>query len=395
MATTRRTQLLHAGRQAHGTRPVNPPLMRASTIVFDSVAAWRAVRKERQSRQVLSYGARGTETTFALENALTELEQGHRCKLYPTGLAASACVLLACLRPGDHLLITDAVYPPVRALCADLLQPLGIDCEFYAADGTDVEARLRPQTRLIYAEVPGSTFNEMADLPGLAALARRHGTLLAVDNTWASGWLCNPIALGADIAILAITKYVAGHSDVMMGAAVCNAEAFTRVGPLAESLGMTVSPDDAALALRGLRTLGARLDVHARHALDIARWLQARPEVARVFHPALPDDPGHALWQRDFSGSNGLLTIELHERDGQRRDAFVDALALFGIGTSWGGFESLALPVDPAGARTVRDAPACGACVRLHIGLEDPADLTADLAQAFERALLTGHRGPA
>ena len=377
-----------------GTRPVNPPLMRTSTVVFDSVADWRAAKEKRSTQQVLSYGARGTETTFALENALAELEGGARCKLYPTGLAAAGCVLLACLRPGDHLLVTDAVYQPVRALCAELLQPQGIECEFYAADGSDIERRLRPSTRLIYAEVPGSLFNEMADLPRLAALARRCGALLAVVNTWASGWLFNPLAHGADISILAVTKYIAGHSDVMMGAAVCNERSFARVAKLAEALGQTASPDDAALALRGLRTLGVRLSQHARHALAVAQWLQRRPEVARVFHPALPDDPGHALWRRDFKGCNGLLALELRERSAARRDALVDALQLFAIGASWGGYESLVIPVEPEGARSVSDWSGRGACLRLHVGLEDPADLIADLAQAFDRiAPQAGHEG--
>lgn len=387
MKRSRDTGLVHAGRQAHGsgTRPVNPPLMRTSTVVFDSVADWRAARTKRSTQQVLSYGARGTETTFALENALTELEGGARCKLYPTGLAAAGCVLLACLRPGDHVLVTDAVYQPVRALCDELLRPLGIECEFYAADGSDIEARLRPRTRLIYAELPGSLFNEMIDLPRLAALARRCDALLVVDNTWASGWLFNPLAHGADISILAVTKYIAGHSDVMMGAAVCNQRSFAAVAQLSESLGQTASPDDAALALRGLRTLGVRLAQHARHGLTVAQWLQQRPEVARVFHPALPDDPGHALWRRDFSGSNGLLAIELRDRSPLRRDAFVDALQLFGIGASWGGYESLVIPVEPTAARSVADWSDRGACVRLHVGLEDPADLIADLAQAFDQ----------
>jgi len=388
MKPSRATRLIQAGRPlpGSGARPVNPPVMRASTVVFDTVAQWRAVREARKTEQVLSYGARGTETTFALENALTELEGGWRTRLYPTGLAAAAAVLLACLRPGDHLLITDAVYPPVRDLCAELLQPLGIDCEFYAADGHDAVQRVRPRTRLIYAEVPGSLLNEMADLPALAALAARSGALLAVDNTWASGWLFNPLAHGADISILAVTKYIAGHADVMMGAAVCNRRAFAQVARVSDAMGQTASPDDAALALRGMRTLAARLSLHQRHAMAVAHWLQQRPEVARVLYPALPDDPGYALWRRDFAGANGLLTFELHERSGERRDALVDALQLFGIGASWGGFESLALPVEPGAGRSTGDWPARGRFVRLHVGLEDPEDLIADLAQAFDRA---------
>jgi cystathionine beta-lyase len=392
MTRSRLTRLVQTGRPLHGsgTRPVNPPVMRASTVVFDTVADWRATRELRQTRQVLSYGARGTETTFALENALAELEGGWRAKLYPTGLAAAAAVLLACLRPGDHLLITDAVYQPVRALCAELLQPLGIACEFYAADGSDIAQRLRPETCLVYAEVPGSLFSEMIDLPRLAHLARESGALLAVDNTWASGWLFNPLAHGADISILAVTKYIAGHSDVMMGAAVCNERAYPAVARASEALGQTASPDDAALALRGLRTLGARLRQHEQHALAVAQWLQGAPEVAQVFYPALPDHPGHGLWRRDFSGANGLMALELRERSPQRRDACIDALRLFGIGASWGGFESLALPVEPGSARSVADWSGRGCFVRLHIGLEDPADLIADLAQAFAAAGLAG-----
>ena len=317
------------------------------------------------------------------KNALTQLEGGFRTKLYPTGLAAVATVLLACLRPGQHVLFSDAVYQPVRALCADILIPFGIECEFYAADGRDLEQRLRPNTRLIYAEVPGSLFNEMADLHQIVALAKRNGALVAVDNTWASGWLFNPVAHGADISILAVTKYVGGHSDVMMGAAICNERAFAVLGPFSESLGQTTSPDDAALALRGLRTLGARMAVHERSAVAVTDWLLTQPGVARVFYPALDSDPGHALWKRDFSGANGLLTVEFKSRAIEKRDAFLDALRLFGIGASWGGYESLSIPVDPVSARTVTDWSNRGAMVRLHIGLEDVTDLIGDLAQAI------------
>jgi cystathionine beta-lyase len=386
MKRGRHTGLVHGGRSLHGsgTRPVNPPVMRTSTVVFDTVADWRAARERRRTEQVLTYGARGTETTFALENALSDLEGGWRTKLYPTGLAAAGMVLLACLKPGDHLLVTDAVYQPVRTLCAELMQPTGIECEFYDADGSDLAARVRPNTRLVYAEVPGSLLNEMIDLSQVAEIARRAGALLAVDNTWASGWLFNPLAHGADISILAVTKYIAGHSDVMLGAAVCNERAFAPVGRLAEVMGQTVSPDEAALALRGLRTLGARLELHERHALEVARWLQTRPEVARVFYPALPDDPGHVLWQRDFRGANGLVTIELRDPSAARSERFIDGLRLFGVGASWGGFESLAIPAEPRAARSVTDWSGRGPFVRLHIGLEDPADLIADLAHSFD-----------
>ncbi|MCW8168661.1 cystathionine beta-lyase, partial [Verminephrobacter aporrectodeae subsp. tuberculatae] len=392
MQPTRTTRLLQTGRPpaGQGPRPVNPPVMRASTVVFDSVAEWRAARQQRQTRQVLSYGARGTQTTFALENALSELEKGHRTQLYPTGLAAATQVLMALLRPGEHLLITDAVYAPVRHFCSTWLPALGVDCEFYAADGHDVAARLRPgKTRMIYAEVPGSLLNDMLDLPALAALARSCGAWLAVDNTWASGWLLNPLTLGADISILAATKYIAGHSDLLLGAAVCNERAYPVLAHFSESTGQTVSPDDAALALRGLRTLELRLERHERNALAVAQWLGRQPAVARVFHPALPDDPGHALWKRDFKGGNGLLAVEFHDPDPGRRDRFVDALECFGIGASWGGFESLAVPIDPAALRSVGAWHGRGSFVRLHVGLESPEDLCQDLMQAIVAAQFT------
>ncbi len=384
MKRSRNTALVHPHTgMAAGPRPVNPPVMRASTIVFDTVAQWREARERRKTQQVLSYGARGTATGFALENALSELEGGWRTKLYPTGLAASAAVLMAFLRPGDHLLVTEAVYQPVRNLCAEWLASMRIECDFYRADGADVESLLRPSTRMIYAEVPGSLFLQMTDLPRLAEIARRRDLVLAVDNTWASGWLFNPLAHGADISILAVTKYISGHSDVMMGAAVCNEKTFGPLLRFSEAFGQTSSPDDAALALRGLRTLGVRLAQHERHALAVAQWLEKRPEVAKVMFPALPSDPGYALWQRDFKGANGLLTVELTAALAGCRDRFIDALQIFGVGASWGGFESLAMPIEAASAPGLGDAVDPGRCVRLHIGLEEPQDLIEDLEQAF------------
>lgn len=377
--SSRHTGLVQAGMQsASGPRPANPPVMRASTIVFDTVAQWRDARERRKTAQVLSYGARGTTTTFALENALTELEGGYRTKLYPSGLAAATAVLLAVLRPGDHLLVTEAAYQPVKSLCADWLKTWGVECDFYRADGSNVQSLLRENTRLIYAEVPGSLFHQMLDLPRLAQVARDGDILLAVDNTWASGWLFNPLEHGADISILAVTKYIAGHSDLMMGAAVCNERTFGAVSRFSEATGQTCSPDDAALALRGLRTLGVRLAQHASNAMEVATWLSACPGVSRVMFPALPDDPGHALWRRDFKGANGLLTFELDASLAGQRDQLIDALELFGVGSSWGGFESLAMPIEAAAGE------ASSRCIRLHIGLEDPRDLIEDLQQAME-----------
>jgi cystathionine beta-lyase len=378
------TRLIHSGRyETMGTGPVNPPVMRASTLLFKNVAGWHDARARRNTERLLSYGARGTETAFALEDAITELEGGYRTQLFPTGLAAVGMVFLSYLKPGDHLLITEAVYEPVRELCADFLRAHGIDYTFYAASGRDLQNKLQPNTRMIYAECPGSLVYEMIDLPAVAKLAKAHGALVAVDNTWASGLLYNPIALGADISVLAVTKYIVGHSDVMMGAVVTTEAAWPALARTAVAFGQAASPDDAYLALRGLRTMAARLEMHQRSALEVARWLQRRPEVARVFYPALPEDPGYEIWKRDFTGANGLMSIELAHFTGQQAESFIDALQLFGIGASWGGYESLAIPVYPAKVRNVTDWSDCGPVVRLHIGLEHPGDLIADLEQAF------------
>lgn len=378
------TRLLRAGRPHSGW--VNTPVTRASTYVFDSVAAWRDTRARREQERLPSYGARGTDSTHALEDALVELEQGFRAKLFPTGQAAIVTVLLAYLRAGDHVLVTDAVYEPVRRFCAEHLSRLGIEFSFYAPDGTGLAQLLRPNTRMIYAESPGSLTYEMPDLRSLADLARRHGCWLAVDNTWASGLLCQPLSLGADISILAATKYLGGHADVMMGAVIANPRAWRALERASIDFGQTVGADDAFLVLRGMRSLPLRLAQHARSALHVAKWLQGRAEVARVLCPALPGDPSHAVWLRECSGTNGLLTLEFAADVGEAdMERFIDALDLFGIGASWGGFESLAVPVQLRNARSLPGMPVRGAMLRLHIGLEDPDDLIADLEQAFEQ----------
>lgn len=389
MKLSRTTRLLtrqKTARKFAEPKPVNPPVMRASTLVYKTVADLQATRARRASEQILSYGARGTATTQALEDALTDLEGGVRTQLYPTGLAAIAGVLLAMLKPGDHLLITDAAYTPARSLVNEMLQTMGIDCEFYAADGSDLADRIRPDTRMVYAELPGSLLFEMIDFDKLVNLAKSVGASVVVDNTWASGWLFNPLRRGADVSILAVTKYIGGHSDLVMGAAVCNEAAYQQVGHGAALLGQTCSPDDAYLALRGLRTLASRLALHEQHALEVATWLQAQPQVRQVYCPMLPSDPGHQLWKRDFNGGNGLLTIEFKDPSIEKRDAFVDALLLFAIGASWGSFESLSLPADPQASRSVNQSGTSGAFVRLHVGLESVSDLIADLTQALTKA---------
>lgn len=376
------TRLLRAGRPHRGW--VNTPVTRASTYIYENVQQWRDVRARRDQERLVSYGARGTDSTYALEDALVELEGGYRAKVYPTGQAAIAIVMLAYLKAGDHVLVTDAVYEPVRRFCAEHLSRMGIGFSYYQPDGSDLAERIRPETRMIYAESPGSLVYEMMDLPAVAELARRHGCWLAVDNTWGAGLLYRPLELGADISIIAATKYLGGHADVMMGTVVTNERAWAPLERATVDFGQTVGADDAYLVLRGIRSLPARLAMHARHALRVAEWLQGRGEVARVLCPALPDDPGHALWRRDCRGTNGLLSIEfapgITDDDVAR---MVDAFALFGLGASWGGFESLAIPANMLRARTVADWSGRGAVLRLHIGLEDPEDLIADLEQAM------------
>lgn len=380
------TRLIHAGKQPAyaGGKPVNPPVVRASTVLFDSIAQQREVRARRGTERLFTYGARGNPTNFALEDLVSELEGAYRTRLYPTGLAAIGMALLAYLKPGDHVLLSDSVYEPVRHLAHTFLAPYGIRFTFFAPDGSDVESRIEPATRMVYAECPGSLVYEMCDLPKLAALAKARGLLLAADNTWGSGCQYRPLALGADISIMAATKYLSGHSDVMMGTVATTKEAWQPLAERSDAFGMTVSPDDAYLVLRGARSMGARLAMHEQHALQVAHWLQARAEVAQVFCPALPSHPGHALWLRDCDGTNGLVSFELKApHDMAAAERLVDALELFGIGASWGGYESLAVLADMAKARSVADWSQRGPVVRLHVGLEDPQDLLADLARGF------------
>jgi cystathionine beta-lyase len=383
------TLLAHGGRPAGARVPVNPPVVRASTVLFDSMQTLQQALQERtRHERGLLYGRKGTPTTDALEDVLTTLEGGHRCRLFGSGLAAITATLLACVRHGDHVMVIDSCYEPVRRICAQYLVPMGVRVDFFRPDLQDFDARLQPSTKLVWAESPGSLLYEMCDLPRLVAMARRQeGIMVAVDNTWGSGLLYNPLALGADISVIAGTKYLCGHSDAMVGAVVTNAAAWPRITALADLFGLSIGPDDASLTLRGTRTLAVRLRQHAAHSLHVARWLQLQPCIRTVFHPALPDDPGHALWRRDFRGANGLVSLEF--RPGttlQHVHSFVEALQWFGLGHSWGGFESLALPVDPAAVRALSGWEGRGPVVRLHVGLEDPDDLIADLAQALEAA---------
>ncbi len=381
-----KTRLVQAGRTAsfEGGRPVNPPLVRASTLLFENSAHMSELRARRDHERLLTYGARGNATAFALEDVITELEGGCGTRLFPTGLAAITQALIAFLRPGDHVLISDSVYGPVRHFASSFFDRYDIGYSFFAADGRGVEALIRPETRLIYAESPGSFVYEMLDLPELARLAHARGILLAVDNTWGFGYLHRPLHLGADLVISAATKYLGGHSDVVMGAVTATQELWPTLNASSDAHGMTVSPDDAWLVLRGARTLAARMPLHAAHALDVATWLSRHPAVAAVYHPALPSDPGHELWLRDFSGSNGLVSFALRAQSEAAAAKAIDSLRLFGIGVSWGGFESLVFSADMQTLRTVADWSGRSIVIRLHVGLEDPADLIADLAQALD-----------
>lgn len=387
------TRLVHAGKRlpADAVHPVNPPVVRASTVIYDNLAQYRDMRQRRDGERLFTYGAKGTPTSFALEDVVTELEGGYRTRLFPTGLSAAAMVLLSYLKPGDHVVITDCVYEPVRHFAAQFLQPYGIECSFCPADGSGIESSLRESTRLIYLETPGSLVYEVCDLPRIAALAKSRGILVAADNTWGSGVLYRPLTLGADISVIAATKYLGGHSDVMLGTATTTRAAWTPLHKRCDAFGVSVSPDDAWLVLRGMRSLKARMAMHETSALRVAAWLQQRQEVKTVFCPALPNDPGHALWCRDFTGTNGLLSFELHPRHAQQdADRLVESLRLFAIGSSWGGYESLVMPQNVAKARTVADWSARGPIIRIHVGLEDAGDLLRDLGCGFAALTLSG-----
>ena len=370
------TLLVEGGRRkVWRRRLVNPPVERASTILFDSVAE---LEKARPELGEYNYGLQGTATQWALSDALTELEPGAAgTALYSSGLAAITAALLSVLSEGDEVLVTDSVYGPTRKFCDLILGRFGVSTRYYdPLVGSGIAEIVSDKTRAILLESPGSHTMEIQDVPAICAIARERGIVTLIDNTWATPLFFQAMAAGVDISILAATKYVGGHADVMVGTATATEPYFERLQRTSWDLGHALSPDDAWLASRGLRTMGVRLRQHETSALKVAHWLKQQPRVGVVLHPALPDCPGHALWKRDFKGSSGLFAFEL-KADAA---AFVDRLELFGIGYSWGGYESLALPVRPF--RTVSKPPAEN-LVRLHIGLEDPDDLIEDLARSF------------
>lgn len=376
------TILIHKGRGGSGEAvPVNPVLMRASTILFKDDSAWQDAKKRRGSERVLSYGARGTTTNFELEKLLCELEGGYRAQLFPTGLAALAMVLLNYAKTGAHFLISDGIYAPVRTIDNLLLKNIGVEVEYIKADASDIESKIRPNTVLLLCESPGSVLYEIIDLPKVSKIAHDNGVVVAVDSTYSSAYLSHPLQLGADISVIAATKYLGGHSDVTMGAIVINQSQWKNFNKLPEALGFTASPDDAYLVLRGVRTLEVRLKRHEQNADRVVQYLQGRPEIEKIYYPKLSTHQNHDIFMRDFSGSNGMVSIELKPSFNKASAIeFVDNLKLFGIGASWGGYESLASVCVPP--RTHLDL-SDKFFIRFHIGLEDPDDLIADLDLAF------------
>ncbi len=383
-ADTRLVQVGRAGARAHGF--VNPALVRGSTVLHPSCAD-RAAAGGHRLEQALVYGLLGTPTHFALEDAIAEIEGGTRCQIVSSGLAACTLPLMAYLKSGDHCLMPDSVYGPTRHFCDTVLSGLRITTTYYppTLDPAALGLMCRPTTRVLFLESPGSHTFEMQDVPALAEAAHARGIKVLMDNTWGIHFF-QPFAHGVDVSLQALTKYVGGHSDLLLGAITTRAdEDWERVRGTALAFGQYASPDDCWLALRGVRTLSVRLYHQMESGIRVARWFSERPEVRSVLHPALPGAPGHAIWQRDYTGACSLFGVVFQpDISAESMIAMIDALALFGIGASWGGYESLALPTTGTIRRT-NSPPLAGPAARFHIGLEDPADLIADLTQAFTR----------
>jgi cystathionine beta-lyase len=373
--------LVTAGRDTRAQKGfVNPPVVHGSTVLYPTADDLHAHHGEFQ------YGRMGTPTTRALQQALMALE-GPQCAgvgIVPSGLSAITTTLLAVLKAGDHLLVCDNAYRPTRNFCNGVLARYGVETTFFdPLIGAGIAGLFKPNTSVVLVEAPGSQTFEMADIPAIAAVAHARGALVIDDNTWATPLFRRSLEQGVDISVQAATKYIGGHSDIMFGTISANPTAWPLVAETIRQLGVCAGPDDVFLALRGLRTLAVRLAQHQRSALDMARWLAARPEVIRVLHPALQSDPGHAIWKRDFTGASGLFSIVLKPAPQKAVDALLNAVQLFGMGYSWGGFESLVIPFDCEGYRTATKWAPGGPTLRLHIGLENVGDLKADLERGF------------
>src|SRR5215471_7094755 len=375
------TRLVTAGRDSKTQKGfVNPPVFHCSTVLYPTAEDLHAHRSE------LQYGRHGTPTTRALQDVLMALE-GPQCAgvgLAPSGLAAISTTLLAVAKAGDHILVCDNAYRPTRNFCNGMLARYGVETTYFdPLIGGAVEKLFKPNTRAVVVEAPGSQTFEMPDIPAIAAVAHARGALVIDDNTWATPLYHRSLELGVDISMQAGTKYIGGHSDIMFGTISANATTWPLVSEAIRLLGVCAGPDDVFLALRGMRTLAVRLAQHYRSGLEMARWLATRPEVVKVLHPALESDPGHAIWKRDFTGASGLFSIVLKPKPQAAVDALLDSLKLFGMGFSWGGFESLIIPFDCSGYRTATTWNPGGPTLRLHIGLENVEDLKADLERGF------------
>lgn len=381
------TKLVCAGR--HPERfggVVNTPIFRASTILAGSMAEWEEMKRARAAEEpgATTYGRYGTPTTHALEEAIAALEGGYRSLAFPSGLAAISTALTALLSAGDHILVTDSAYSPTRAFLERVMTRFGVEVETYDPVGRkSIEESLRPNTRVVYVESPGSETFDIQDIPAISAAAHKHGAYVVMDNTWGTPLYFKPFAHGVDVSIQAATKYIVGHSDAMLGVVTCNRDTWSLVKQTTQDMGQTAGPDDIYLALRGLRTLEVRLQRHWDSGLRVAQWLERQPQVEAVLHPALASHPGHALWKRDFTGACGLFSVVLRASSRASLEAFVDALEHFGLGVSWGGYESLVIPFTPGKGCTGARWPYQGQAVRLHVGLEDPQDLIDDLQRGL------------
>lgn len=370
------TKLVAAGRDYAEHGFVNPAVYHGSTVLFPTAEALH------DRNQKYFYGRRGTPTSKAVEEAVALVEGGHNAKMCPSGMAAISTALLAFLKTGDHLLMVDTAYHPARVFCDGMLKNLGIETTYYdPMIGRGIASLIRPNTRVVYTESPGSQTMEVQDIPAIVEAAHKAGAIVMVDNTWGAGHYFKAFEHGCDVSIQAATKYLVGHSDAMMGTVTCNAATWEQFKHAYEEMGMFAGPDDMYLTLRGIHTLDVRLERHMKNAVNVAEWLRSCDEVETVLYPALSNAPGHDLWRRDYKGASGLFSVVLKPCAGTAVNAFLNKLQLFGMGYSWGGFESLAIPFKPHRTATTWTAP--GPCLRFHVGLESPDDLKADLAEGF------------